>query len=338
MAEPPSSRIIEDSRLITERATSLNTTSVTKNAQRNDLRLGRKVTFWSIFASGLLAAVNVGIGLRAGSTSVVAVGLEFAGDVMASVVVLIGMTIAAKPADEDHPYGHGRYETLAGMIVGFILVAGGLGICWRSLQQVSELHQVPEIYAIWPLCFAMIVRGTMFTVKFRIGRRIHSSSLIADSWNDAVDILSAGAALVALGLTFYRPAQFLTADHYGGFVVGIVVVFTGLRIIWNTSLELTDVAPNEESLQHIRNIALGVPGVVGVEKCLARKSGLRYYVDLHVEVDPNLLVWQAHEIAGMTRTQLRTELRWVADVLVHIEPAPGIEPHNMSDKSSKGFS
>ena len=303
-----------------------------RDAQRHDLRLGRQVTFWSIFASGLLAAVNVGIGLLAGSTSVVAIGLEFAGDVMASVVVLIGMTIAAKPADEDHPYGHGRYETLAGLIVGFILVAGGLGICWRSLQRISELHQVPGLYAIWPLCGAVIVRGTMFTIKFRIGRRIHSTSLVADAWNDAVDILSAAAALLALSLTFYRPSQFLAADHYGGFVVGIVVVFTGFRIIWNTSLELTDIAPNNESLQRIRNVALGVPGVVGVEKCLARKSGLWYYVDLHVEVDPNLRVWQAHEIAGMTRTRLRTELTWVADVLVHIEPAPGIESHGTSEE------
>jgi cation diffusion facilitator family transporter len=300
----------------------------------NNLMLGRRVTLLSILASAALASANVIVGLRAGSTSVVAAGLEFAGDVLASTFVLAGMVIASRPADSDHPYGHGRYETLAGLVVGIILAAGGVGVCFRSLQKVSEIHDPPSAYAVWPLLGAILVRSIMSTIKFRVGRRIHSASLVADAWNDAVDILSAAAALVALGLTLYNPAQFLAADHYGGFAVGLVVIFTGLRVMRDTSLDLTDAMPDNEILQQIKREALRVPGVLGVEKCFARKTGLQCDVDLHVEVDPNLTVWESHDIATLTRTHLREQIDWVADVLVHVEPAPGIERRHCPSHSS----
>jgi len=287
--------------------------------------LGRRVTLLSILASAVLASGNVIVGLLAGSTSVVAAGLVFAGDVVASAFVLVGMLIASRPADSDHPYGHGRYETLAGLVVGIILVAGGVGICWRSLQKVSAAHAPPSAYAVWPLLGAILVRSIMSTVKFKVGRRIHSASLVADAWNDAVDILSAAAALVALGLTLYNPSQFLAADHYGGFVIGLVVIFTGLSVMRDTSLDLTDAMTDNDLLQQIRRVALSVPGVLGVEKCFARKTGLQHHVDLHVEVDPNITVWESHDVATLTRTHLREQLDWIADVLVHVEPASGIE-------------
>ena len=258
------------------------------------------MTVLSILASAVLASGNVIVGLCAGSTSVVAAGLEFAGDVVASTLVLVGMLIASRPADSDHPYGHGRYETLAGLVVGIILAAGGVGICWRSLQNASEAHAPPRAYAVWPPLGAILIRSVMSTVKFKVGRRIHSVSLVADAWNDAVDILSAIAALVALGLTLYNPSQFLAADHYGGFVIGLVVIFTGLRVMRDTSLDLTDAITDSDLLQQIRRVALSVPGVLGVEKCFARKTGLQFHVDLHVEIDANLTVWESHDIATPT--------------------------------------
>lgn len=291
------------------------------STQQANLSSGRLVARWGIVASALLAAGNITIGVLAGSTSVVAAGAEFAGDVLASSTVLLGMTIAVKPADSNHPYGHGRFETLAGFVVGVILVLGGIGICWTSLQRVGELHAAPSSFAIWPLLAAVVVRGLMATIKFRVGRRIRSSSLIADGWNDAVDILSACIALSALGLTLYDPAQFLSADHFGGAFVGVVVIYTGLRVMRDASLDLADTMPAEESLQEIRDVALSVPGVLNVEKCFARKAGLQYYVDLHIEVYPELTVRASHEIAGMVRTNLKRRLDWIADVLIHVEPA-----------------
>lgn len=286
-----------------------------------DAALGRRVAVAGIAASAALAAMNLTVGVVAGSTSVFATGVEFAGDVLASTVVLLGMIAAAAPADDNHPYGHGRLETLAAFVVGLVLCAGGVGICWNALQRVGEIHAPPAPMAIAALGLAIAVRGVMVALKFRVGRRLRSAALMADGWNDAVDILAAGAALVAVALTRLDEARFLAADHYGGVVVGLAVVVTGLRVLRDAALELIDTMPSEATMATLRETVLAVPGVRGVDKAYARKTGLRYHVDLHVEVDPALSVGEAHDIGGHVRSRVRSELDWVADVLVHIEPA-----------------
>ena len=283
---------------------------------------GRRVAVAGIVASALLATLNIVVGIITRSTSVVATGVEFAGDVLASTVVLLGMIVAVKPADENHPYGHGRIETLAAFIVGIILAAGGLGICWNSLQAVGEAHPPPSPAAIAVLIVAIAVRGVMSAVKFRVGRRLQSASLVADAWNDTVDILSATAALTAVALAMYDSRRFLAADHYGGFAIGIIVILTGVRVLRDASLELMDTMPSGEMIERVRAAALDVPGVLGVEKSYARKTGFRYHVDLHIQVDPDLTVATSHVIGGRVRAQVREQLGWVADVLVHVEPAP----------------
>lgn len=284
-------------------------------------RTARRLSLLSLAVSGVLAASNILAGWLANSTSVVATGFEFAGDMLAASIVLIGMGIAARPADEDHPYGHGRLETLSAFIVGMILVAGGTMISYTSLQGIGTRHDPPGMAAVVALIFAIIVRGVMSTVKFRVGRRLRSAALVADAWNDAVDILSALAALTAVGLAAYDPGRFLVADHYGGFIVGLVVVVTGLRVAWDASLDLADTMPPAELTEEIHRVARSVAGVEGIDKVFARKTGLQYHIDLHVEVDPDLTVAASHAIGGHVRSKLRTELPWVADVLVHVEPA-----------------
>jgi cation diffusion facilitator family transporter len=281
------------------------------------------VAIWSVVASGALAIANVSVGLLAGSTSVVAAGLEFAGDVMASLIVLLGMVIAARPPDANHPYGHGRFEILAGLLVGLFLVLGGFAIAFGSLDKVSELRPAPSSRAYAPLLAAVAVKGILAGVKFRTGRRISSVALVADAWNDSVDILSALVALCAVGLTIHNPQKFMAADHYGGFAVGVIVILTGVRVVRDTSMELTDTMPSPKVLENIRRFALEVPGVEGVEKCFARKTGLQYHVDIHIEVDPALTVAHSHDIATEVKHHLCRQLTSVADVLVHIEPAQG---------------
>jgi len=295
-------------------------------AQQERLSLGRRVALASTAINVGLAGSNVVVGFLSGSTSVVAAGLHFMGDVLASTVVLIAMFVAGKPADPEHPYGHGRFETVAGLVVGMILLAGGVGICYTSLQRIGEGHPPPSAYGVSTLLLAILVRVVMSTTKFRVGRRIQSSAIVADAWNDAVDILWSSAALVALGLTLYDPSRFLAADHYGGFIVGLVVIFTGFRVIRDTSLELMDTMPDADSLADIKRVALTVPGVLGVEKCFARKTGLQHHVDIHLEVDPEMTVAVSHAVASQARKRLCAELDWIADVLVHIEPAPAPDP------------
>ena len=288
------------------------------------MRAGRRVAFAGIAASAVLACINVIVGVLAHSTSVLATGLEFTGDVVASTIVLGGMIVASRPADANHPYGHGRVEMLAGFVVGLIVMVGGVVICRQSLQKIGEVHAPPGEIAIVALVFAIGVRAVMSAIKFRVGRRIQSGSLVADAWNDAVDILSASAALTAVVLTMVDPERFLAADHYGGFVVGVIVVGIGIRIGREASWELVDTMPAPQMADQIRDAAARVPGVRLVEKSYARKTGLRYQVDLHVHVDGTMTVNESHAIAGHVRAEVRHALPWVADVLVHVEPAATI--------------
>jgi cation diffusion facilitator family transporter len=194
-------------------------------------------------------------------------------------------------------------------------------IGYQSLQAVGARHAPPGLSAVAALVGAIVLRGIMSSVKFRVGRRLRSSALIADAWNDAVDILSALAALTAVGLATYDPARFLAADHYGGFVVGIVVVITGIRVLRDASLELVDTMPSSELTGDILEVAKSVAGVQGVDKVFARKTGLQYHIDLHIEVDPALTVAASHAISGQVRAILKRKLPWVADVLIHVEPS-----------------
>jgi len=284
------------------------------------IQIGQRVAVASMLVSGLLAVAKIVLGLLGHSVSVFSDGLESAGDVLASGIVFFGFLIAARPADADHPYGHGRFETISGLVVGMILVLGGVGISLRALRTVGEVHPPPALYGIWPLLASIVAKLALSASKFRYGRRIGSAALLADAWNDAVDILSAAAALTALGLTLSNPARFAAADHYGGFAVGLIVVFTGLRVSRDTALRLTDVMPPPELVAEIRRVATTVPGVLGVEKCFARNTGLQYHVDLHLEVDPEMSVRSSHDLATAVRFRIREQLDWVADVLVHVEP------------------
>jgi hypothetical protein len=181
---------------------------------------------------------------------VLATGVEFAGDVFASSVVLFGTIAAARPADANHPYGHGRAETLAAIVVGLGLVAGGAGISWRSLRGVGDLHAPPTSLATIVIGISILIRGGMAILKFRVGRRVGSSALVADAWNDTVDILAGVAALTAVGLAMYDPRRFLTADHYGAFAVGLLVILTGVRVFRDASLDLMDTMPGQDSHRH----------------------------------------------------------------------------------------
>ena len=290
-------------------------------AHDDSYQAARRVALVGVAVSGLLACSNIIVGLLTHSTSVVATGFEFAGDVLASSIVVVGMGVAARPADANHPYGHGRFETLSAFVVGVILSAAGVMIGYQSLQAVGARHAPPGLGAAAALVGAIVLRGIMSSVKFRVGRRLRSSALVADAWNDAVDILSALAALTAVGLATYDPARFLAADHYGGFVVGIVVVITGIRVLRDASLELVDTMPPPELTGEIVAVARSVAGIQGVDKVFARKTGLQYHVDLHIEVDPTLTVAASHAISGRVRAALKLQLPWVADVLVHVEPS-----------------
>jgi cation diffusion facilitator family transporter len=285
------------------------------------MQTGQRVAAAGMAISGGLAVVKIVTGWLGGSAAVVADGFESTGDVFASAFVFLGVTLAAKPADENHPYGHGRVEILTGLLIGLALTAAGAVISYHSLSELGRAHPPPARYVIWLIASALL-KGILSGVKFHYGRKLKSSALIADAYNDSVDILSALTALLAVGLALHDPNRFLKADHWGGFAVGLIVIFTGVRVARETAYHLMDTMPDEKLLDEIRSTAMRVAGVRGVEKCFARKTGMRYHVDLHLEVDPDITVRESHFIGHQVQELVRTSIDWVADVLVHVEPAP----------------
>ena len=274
--------------------------------------------------SAALALVKILVGMAAHSTSLLADGFESAGDVVSSGMVFLGLTLAARPADSNHPYGHGRAETLSGLLLGVLLLAGGVAIAVHAVMGVGDVTEPPRAYAIWPIIVSIAVKVWLMRMKLVEGRKLNSASLKANAYNDAIDMLAGLVALAALGLTLYDPGRFLLADHYGAFAIGLIMMFTATRVARETSMQLMDTMPDEKQLEAIRAVALRVSGVEGVEKCYARKTGLKYHVDLHLEVDPEVSVRVGHDIASRARDAIREELDWVADVLVHVEPAPEV--------------
>ena len=296
-------------------------TDVQREAHRlNGLRLGRRVAAISVALNACLAAGALVVGARGGSLTVMASGVEFAADVGASLVVLAGFWYASRPADANHPYGHGRAETLTGLVIGLALFVVGAAIVVHALSDVSAMHPPPAAYTVWPLAVALAVKSTLMVWKVRVGRRTGSQALLADGWNDSVDVLSAVAAIVALALTLYDPATFRAADHVGGMLVGVFVIIAGLGVARSTSQDLIDTMPPGVLLDRVRQSACQVDGVRGVEKLFGRKTGLQYQMDLHLEVDGWISVDEGHVIATHVRDRIRADVSEVSDVLVHVEP------------------
>jgi cation diffusion facilitator family transporter len=282
--------------------------------------LAARVALASLIISAILAGVKIWVGMAAHSTSLVSDGLESAADFFTSSLLLLGLWVASKPPDEDHPYGHGRFDILVGLAIGAVLVAVGAGISIHSIEARNNLNP-PEFFAVWPLAASIVVKGGLAIVKLRFGKRSGSSGLRADAWNDAVDVMSGAVALVAVILSIFW-SQFAAADRYGGFIIGLIVIFLGFRVVRETVLQLMDTMPDQRQMEQIREVAMQVPGAMGIEKCFARKTGLRYHVDLHLEVDPELTVRESHDIARAVKRKIKAEVDWVEDVLVHVEPYP----------------
>jgi len=286
------------------------------------MQAGQRIAAAGMAITGVLALVKIFTGLAGHSTAVVADGLESASDVFSSGVVLLGLTLSAKPADENHPYGHGRAEILSGLLVGLVLASGGALISYGSYLRLGQPHEPLRWFVIWPLLASLVAKSALAATKFQVGKRMRSVALMGDAWHDTTDSISALTALTAVGLTLASPLRFYNADRYGGLAVGIIVILAGARVARETTLQLMDTMPSDRMMAEIRAVAAQVPGVLGVEKCYARKTGLSYHVDLHMEVNPEMTVRQSHEIAHEVRLRVVEQVGWVADVLVHVEPAP----------------
>jgi len=287
----------------------------------HEATIGRKIALVSMTVGAVLSLAKILVGAHVGSASVVSDGMEAAGDVLASAIVYAGLWLASKPPDAEHPYGHGRYETLAGLGVGAMLLLAGGGIFWHSLTHLDLGNHRLESYALYPLIAAVLIKTALAIVKFRASKSIGSTALEADAWHDITDLLSTLVALTAVALALANPQVAGPADRAGGLIIGGIIFFMSVQVVRRTVGQLIDTMPAAGKMAEIRDVALAVPGTLGIEKCYARRTGMKYHVDLHLEVDPEMTVRESHRIATQVRNSVKQRLTWVADVLVHVEPS-----------------
>lgn len=279
----------------------------------------RKAAWLGIVGSGLLGAIKLAAGILGHSNAVVADAIESLADSIASGVVLIGLTISLRPPDQEHPYGHDRAEGVAGSTVATLMLVSGVLIAEHNLRALwaDTSIALPHPYTLWFMILSVVVKGALFTYKLRVAKKTGSVSVQADAWNDCLDVLSGVIVLGGLALALNGAAW---ADHAAALAVAAIILFMSAKLYAAAARAQMDQQAPEEFLESLRLSARAEPGVTGVEKLFARRAGLMYFVDLHLEVPPTLPVSEAHRIGHAVKDRILKDHVDVADVLVHLEP------------------
>ncbi len=283
---------------------------------------GIRVMLWGVLLNSALAAVKICAGVLGHAYALVADGVESLADIVTSLVVTSGLRIAAIPPDENHPFGHGKAESLAAMVGAVALLATGAGIAIQSVRALlSPPATPPAIYTLVVLLGVIAIKEFMFRMIDRMGRRIGSEALRTEAWHHRSDAITSIAALIGISVAIIGGPKYIRADAWAALLACVIIVANGVRLFRRALDEVMDSAPPPEIDGQVRRVAEGVPGVVAIEKCRVRRSGLSLLVDIHVEVDGSLTVRRGHEIAHDVKQALLDSPLAVLDATVHIEPA-----------------
>jgi len=284
-------------------------------------RAGARVALLGLVINVALALVKIVAGMVGHAYVLIADGIESTLDVGGSIVIWGGLTVAARPPDRTHPYGHGKAEPIAAIIVGIGVVAAAVGLAIQSVREIFLPHHAPAPWTLAVLVVAVIVKETLFRYVIQYGRTIESTAVKTDAWHHRMDAMTSIAAFVGISLALIGGEKWQSADDWAALVACALIATNGVRLARPAFYEIMDAAPGGKIVRSIRAVASSVSGVVEVEKCHARKMGLDYYVDLHVGVDGNISVQAGHEIAHRVKAAIQQSDSRIADVLVHIEPA-----------------
>jgi cation diffusion facilitator family transporter len=282
---------------------------------------GVRSTLIGIGVNVLLAAAKAVAGTVGHSYALIADAIESLSDVVSSFVVLIGLRVAMRPPDENHPYGHGKAEPLAATIVSLALFGAAVTIAVESIHEIVTPHSTPAPWTLAVLAGVVLVKELLFRYVVKVGESAQSTAVKTDAWHHRADAITSSLAFVGISIALIGGKGWESADDWAALLASGIIMFNAYLLIRPAVLELTDTSPGNGLGDDVRKIALTVPGVLGVDKCFVRKMGFDYYVDLHVIVDRNMPVWRAHEIAHIVKETLRSAHRQIADVLVHIEPS-----------------
>jgi len=269
----------------------------------------------------VLAASKLAAGLLGHSHALVADAVESLADIFSSIIVWRGLVVAAEPADEDHPYGHGKAEPIAAAIVSAMLLLAAAWITATALGEIRQPHLAPALFTLMVLVVVVAIKEGLFRFVLQTSQSIDSSAIKADAWHHRSDAITSLAAGIGISVSLIGGRGYERADDVAAVAAALVIAWNGWRVLRPALSELMDRSPSRDVVERVRRIAASAPGVEGVEKCMVRKMGHNYYVDMHVEVDPQMTVERSHHIAHEVKDKIRSELPRVRDVLVHIEPA-----------------
>jgi cation diffusion facilitator family transporter len=291
----------------------------TMTSNPSPISRGTRTSLLGLLVNAALVGIKLSAGVLGRSQALIADGIESSLDIFSSFVVWRGLRIASVPADADHPYGHGRAESLAGLIVAMMLFVAALGIAAEAIRALNAPRESPAAFTLPVLLGVVAVKETMYRIVQRVARQIGSRAMEVDAWHHRSDAITSGAAAVGISIALIGGPEYAAADNWAALATSVIIAINAYRLSKLPVRELMDTHPRDV-VEQVRRIAADVPGVEAVEKVLARKSGLRYWVDMHVEVAPEMSVRDAHELAHGVKDAIRLAMPNIADVLIHIEP------------------
>ena len=282
--------------------------------------LAIRTVIFSMLGNAALAVIKFLAGIFGNSYALIADGIESTVDIFSSFLVLLGLRYAARPADENHPYGHGKAEPLITFAVVVFLVLSAFTIAWQSIQNIQTPHALPESWTLWVLAGIILWKEISFQVVLRRSKKLGSSSLKAEAWHHRSDAITSVAAFIGISIALFGGEGFEVADDYAALLAVGFILYNCYGIFRPALSEVMDENNHDTLVEEIRQVALTVPGVSDTEKCFIRKAGMKYHVDLHATVDATISVKEGHDIAHLLKDTVRTKIPQLGHVLIHIEP------------------
>jgi cation diffusion facilitator family transporter len=289
------------------------------------LERGARLALLGVAANAFLAGVKIAAGIIGNTYALIADGIESTLDIFSSLVIWVGLKVAAAPADAEHPYGHGKAEPVAAIVVSVVLIAVAVGLAVQSIREIVTPHHVPAPFTLGVLLVIVFAKEALFRKVLAAGQNLESGAVRADAWHHRSDAVTSAAAFIGIALALIGGPGWASADDWAALFACGFIAWNGWRLLWPALYEVMDSAPPPELEQSVRSIAAAVPGVSELDQCRVRKMGLEYFVDLHVGVPPQLSVREGHRIGHAVRDAVRASNPAIADVLVHIEPDDELE-------------
>ncbi|NDK18911.1 MAG: cation transporter [Zetaproteobacteria bacterium] len=279
-----------------------------------------KTIYFSLLSNAGLAIIKWISGYFGNSYALIADAIESTTDILASLLVLLGLKYSIKPDDENHPYGHGRVEPLITfLVVGFLITSASI-IAYQSIHNINTPHELPKAWTLIILGAIIIWKELSFRMVIKKSKETNSSSLKADAWHHRSDAITSIAAFIGISIAIFLGKGYENADDWAALFASGFILYNSYLIFRPALGEIMDENLYEELIANIRKIALKVDGIIATEKCFIRKSGLKYHVDLHAVVNGAISVKQGHDLAHKLKDTLRNEIPVLGHVLIHIEP------------------